>query len=384
MAIQSCGLNFAISNISVMRKHQIITAVSLAFMVSNAIAQNLVINPYFIPTKDSKSEAQIYLAPGYSSPNAGTTDFYSRSASSHEVGIPKNFVGSQDIVGTDHYAGIIAYYADEVNRGEEQFPKTIGYGRYTEYLQVELREALQAGATYKVSFDASLADNSAFATSLAIFFAEGQVNDASNTALDVAPQLNNNTVITDKENWVKNGYDYVAKGGERFLIIGRFGEAPTQKVVAPNANNNRRAYYYLSNVVVEMNADKIILSGDSAAPVNFDELLSGKVFILPNLNFETNLNAIELKAYQDLDKLGVWMMAHPDAKIKIEGHTDKTGRDGYNQRLSENRANATKKYLLHLGVAETAITTAGFGSTRLLENGPANNIKNRRVEISLQ
>jgi len=73
----------------------------------------------------------------------------------------------------------------------------------------------------------------------------------------------------------------------------------------------------------------------------------------------------------------------PDQKIAIEGHTDSVGTDEYNLRLSENRANAVRTYLLQRGVAPERIAAVGRGEQEPIApnqnaEGRANN---RRVEI---
>jgi len=73
----------------------------------------------------------------------------------------------------------------------------------------------------------------------------------------------------------------------------------------------------------------------------------------------------------------------PDQKIAIEGHTDSLGTDEYNDRLSENRANAVRAYLLQRGIAPDQVVAVGRGEKEPVApnqtaEGRANN---RRVEI---
>ena len=69
--------------------------------------------------------------------------------------------------------------------------------------------------------------------------------------------------------------------------------------------------------------------------------------------------------------------------LQIEGHTDSTGGDALNQKLSEQRAAATREYLIQQGLAESNITARGFGKTMpVADNSTADGRqKNRRVEI---
>jgi outer membrane protein OmpA-like peptidoglycan-associated protein len=70
--------------------------------------------------------------------------------------------------------------------------------------------------------------------------------------------------------------------------------------------------------------------------------------------------------------------------VLIPCHTDKSGPDDYNVKLSQRRADATKAYLAGKGVPDTAITTEAFGESRpLVETADGvREPQNRRVEIT--
>ncbi len=353
--------------------------IALTTLSLSGFAQNLVLNPFFIPTKEPRTEDQLYLCPGYSNANRATTDLYSRFANKHEVGIPQNFTGWQEINGSDHYAGIIAYYGDQ-SFNPKSDKVEVAYGKYSEYLQVELRQPMVAGHKYRVSFDASLSENSAYASTLGVFISSNKIKEDHNQTLKVTPQIESSSIITDNVIWTKTSGVYTANGGEKFLVIGRYNQS-LKEVVANDAPNNLRAYYYLSNVVVEDDAEIVASTPAAAAPAKMDP---NAPFPWPTLNFETNRNAIEVIGYDDLNKLADWMVANPTARISIEGHTDKVGRASTNLPLSISRAMAAKKYLISKGIDSSRMETSGTGSRNLaVAEGPAENLKNRRVTITL-
>jgi outer membrane protein OmpA-like peptidoglycan-associated protein len=76
-------------------------------------------------------------------------------------------------------------------------------------------------------------------------------------------------------------------------------------------------------------------------------------------------------------------MAHPGLKLEVEGHTDSVGGDDYNQKLSEQRANSVREYLISQGVRTDMITSHGFGKTKPVTSNDtaAGRQRNRRVEI---
>jgi outer membrane protein OmpA-like peptidoglycan-associated protein len=76
----------------------------------------------------------------------------------------------------------------------------------------------------------------------------------------------------------------------------------------------------------------------------------------------------------------------PNAKIAVSGHTDSRGSDEYNLLLSEDRANAVKKYLTRIGVSNEIITSKGYGESQPVapNDTPEGRTKNRRITFSVK
>ena len=72
-------------------------------------------------------------------------------------------------------------------------------------------------------------------------------------------------------------------------------------------------------------------------------------------------------------------------KIEIAGHTDSTGSDKYNQRLSERRAEAVKSYLVSQGVSADKMQTIGYGESKPIASNKTKvgQARNRRVEVKI-
>ena len=113
-----------------------------------------------------------------------------------------------------------------------------------------------------------------------------------------------------------------------------------------------------------------------------DEVLAD---VFDNLNFEFGKAEIKKDSLPYLDKLADTLLKAKNWTIEIQGHTDDKGSDDYNLKLSQNRADAVKKYLISKGVSADTITSKGFGeSVPLVANDiDANREKNRRVEFKI-
>lgn len=98
------------------------------------------------------------------------------------------------------------------------------------------------------------------------------------------------------------------------------------------------------------------------------------------------------KASDTLRRVGQVAASYPGSPILIEGHTDGKGTHPYNMKLSENRANSVKTWLVqNASVAGSRISTRGWGETKPIapntkpdgSDDPEGRQKNRRVEIVL-
>ena len=101
--------------------------------------------------------------------------------------------------------------------------------------------------------------------------------------------------------------------------------------------------------------------------------------------FDHNSSALRAASRTTLTDLAQNFRQYPDNLIAIEGHTDSTGTDQYNQRLSEQRASNVADYLIEGGVPASSITVYGFGESRPKSSNdtPEGRQLNRRVEIHI-
>lgn len=242
----------------------VISGVFLIAIITNSIAQNLVVNPSFEITNSNCSNFggegfRTDLDPSWDNANSNipgdscsSPDLFSAcnpfatnmpDATSFGIGWQYSRTGTR-------HAGFIAYSAP------------FGFeDQYREYIQGHTASPLIAGQTYCVSFYLSLSDGSPFAVEdIGVHFTNSHyLRDActQGSLLNLVPQLENNCgVLSDTMNWVRLQWDYVAAGGEQYFIIGNFKNDANTNHANANGNGfgNYFAYYFLDDVSIVSNS----------------------------------------------------------------------------------------------------------------------------------
>lgn len=110
-----------------------------------------------------------------------------------------------------------------------------------------------------------------------------------------------------------------------------------------------------------------------------------KLNVPGDLSFDTGRADIKPNMRPILDQFANGLSGQPNTEVRIIGHTDSTGGDELNNRLSMDRAQATKNYLVSRGVNPNQVMVAGRGEHEpVAENTTdAGRARNRRVEIYL-
>jgi outer membrane protein OmpA-like peptidoglycan-associated protein len=109
----------------------------------------------------------------------------------------------------------------------------------------------------------------------------------------------------------------------------------------------------------------------------------GLVVSMPDVLFDSGSYTLKPAARERLARISGIVLAYPDLRLEIEGHTDSVGSDAYNQALSEKRAASVRDYLVDNSVSINNVIARGFGKTRpVADNSTAAGRKlNRRVEM---
>ncbi len=111
----------------------------------------------------------------------------------------------------------------------------------------------------------------------------------------------------------------------------------------------------------------------------------GYVMRLDNLIFEVAKAKIDPDSYAELDLLVSMMNEHKSMVIQLEGHTDYLGDPGKNMKLSEQRVDAVRDYLVSKGIHKNRIKLKAFGGTMPIsrDSTPEGHRLNRRVEVRI-
>ncbi|HEY1467766.1 MAG TPA: OmpA family protein [Candidatus Acidoferrum sp.] len=109
----------------------------------------------------------------------------------------------------------------------------------------------------------------------------------------------------------------------------------------------------------------------------------GLVVNMADVLFETGKYALSTDAQLKLAKLSGIIQAHAGLNLAIEGYTDTTGTADFNMKLSQQRADGVRQFLVTQGLSADAITSKGLGEADpIADNSTAAGRKlNRRVEI---
>jgi outer membrane protein OmpA-like peptidoglycan-associated protein len=117
--------------------------------------------------------------------------------------------------------------------------------------------------------------------------------------------------------------------------------------------------------------------------LQMQETERGLVLTLDDVLFDVDAADLKPGADSMLDRLAGFLEEYEEREVLIEGHTDSTGPENYNETLSERRANAVREALTERGIAATRIRTRGLGEAEPIASNStaAGRQQNRRVDV---
>jgi OOP family OmpA-OmpF porin len=109
------------------------------------------------------------------------------------------------------------------------------------------------------------------------------------------------------------------------------------------------------------------------------------VFSLQGVNFATNSADLNQDAMNKLEQAEQMLKENRNLNVRVEGHTDNTGDDSYNQDLSQRRAEAVVEYLVNNGISRNRMTARGYGESNPVADNSTREgrASNRRVDFAI-
>jgi outer membrane protein OmpA-like peptidoglycan-associated protein len=115
-----------------------------------------------------------------------------------------------------------------------------------------------------------------------------------------------------------------------------------------------------------------------------EDMLS--IILKGDIIFAKNSAKVKKEMYPEIKRIADVMIQYPDTRITVEGHTDNSGKEAYNMKLSKQRAESVRDLLVENGVDASRVSVMPFGETSPIASNdtPEGRQQNRRVEIKIQ
>jgi OmpA-OmpF porin, OOP family len=206
-----------------------------------------------------------------------------------------------------------------------------------------------------------------------LIYAEGKVLNAATKEPVTARITYQSLPYGNKIGVINNSnYSFPMFDNEKYAItVEASGFAPAKYMLDPaEANENKRVI-------------RDIELSNGSAPHSAHNV--GQVMRLNNVIFEVGKSKIDPESYSELDIVYDMMTRNPTMVIQLEGHTDYLGDAKENLKLSQQRVEAVRSYLVSKGIAKPRLKTKAFGGTQPLsrDNTPEAHRLNRRVEVRI-
>jgi len=156
----------------------------------------------------------------------------------------------------------------------------------------------------------------------------------------------------------------------------QFSCKPKKVLVNPSVEVNQET----TTPVVEEKVEEVVAEVVREVPVE-----EAPNYNFRNIQFELDSYVLKTESYAILDQIYREMRKNTNARFNVVGHASIEGSAEYNQKLSVDRANAVKIYLVNSGVNPNNLITIGRGATEPIASNETESGRslNRRVEIKL-
>lgn len=346
-------------------------------IVVSAQSENLVPNPSFEKYKtlpDDISQARKCLVDWLIPNEIGAGDYFHDGCSTKKAGTRKNYFGKQAPRTGSAYIGLCVT------------------NKFREYVQIKLKSTLIAGRDYKIVVYISCADKRGLSTvdEFNMLFSSQSFKVPNNEDLLIVPKVKFIGTFNNTEEWIELSAVYTATGTESYITFGSFSYVENGIKHGQITGVSNYAHYYIDDVSLTLmeqpeNEEKNLAEPEKHTPEAFPNYSANQTYVFDKLLFESGKSVLLDTNYPDLDALVHYLKTHNELKIKITGHTDNVGSASFNKKLSYDRANTVKLYLIEKGISENTISVEGKGDTepRMSNETEEGRKINRRVEIMI-
>ena len=230
---------------------------------------------------------------------------------------------------------------------------------------------------------------------------DGTDKDTTNQTRPVAPAPDPVVMISGKVIDAKTGkpveakiiYDDMADGEEagtattnpltgEYKIVLPYGKKYSMRAVAPN--------FIAEGENVDLTDSATAIQGKGFREIANKSLKlvpieAGQVVRLNNISFQFAKATLTPESFPELDRIALTMNESTKLTIELGGHTDNVGGDAANLKLSQDRADTVREYLIGKGIEPDRIASKGYGESRPVATNdtPVGQAANRRVEFTI-
>jgi outer membrane protein OmpA-like peptidoglycan-associated protein len=350
------------------------------------MTQNLVQNGSFEELRYcpvSYNQQTLKTAVGWSQTGSATPDHFAE-CNTNTAGVPDNIGGSQNALDGTAYIGLVTYTSTKRN--------------YREYVQSKLTRPLGAGEMICVEFWVSCGDLARYVTDgIGVHFSKAKVKTRGDKLIEAQPQVANPRlhILDNTTDWVRLSDVFVAEGGEQYITIGNFySDKLMSKLMRTSldgvAGSSQWSYIYIDDVIVRpvQAREECSCINDKIKETVHDpplQLFETTQLSIETVQFAFDDSTLTSEAQLRLDEVASLMRKNPYLLVRVNGHTDIVGREGYNKELSANRAKAVLSYLRYQGIDPQRLELKWYGSQLpIADNTTAEGrAQNRRVDFEL-
>ncbi len=172
----------------------------------------------------------------------------------------------------------------------------------------------------------------------------------------------------DSQNDIASNKTEESKGVDKKVSVGGLNKSPRVSKKIPTANSK--------NTPVSMPKNDLTIK----------KLEVGVAYTINDILFATNSSALNGRSKFILREFSSFLKENPSSTILIQGHTDNEGDPSENLRLSQQRADAVKDYLISLRISPSRLNAKGYGDTmpKVANTSAANKAKNRRTDFVIE